>query len=357
LWLNLGDSYATSPPGNTKTGTEKWKTSGLHGSVSATYAKTLDASVSTKRNTVAGGLKPKDLAGIPWRVAFGLQDDGWWLRSAITWCKRACMPESVTDRPTTATEMIFLLTKAERYFYDAEAVREENEGSLPWGRGDVEARKHSQPEGHGAGRLGKTSMLNSASYEQELAYRTNGRNMRNFWLLGPEPYPDAHFATFPTEVPRRCVVAGTSMAGCCAECGAPWRRVKTPTSTYARHLGKDWADYAQDAAEGRGHAVSGQRPTKRNGASVSAEYLTTGWEPTCKHAAEVLPCVVLDIFNGAGTTGLVARRLGRRYIGLELNPAYAEMARKRIVADQGIDPKHAAEVNGTAQLRLLDGVA
>src|SRR5262245_21542197 len=265
LWLNLGDSYGSGEIGR-------------HDSVQGRtiQGRPMTAKFSAREQRPRStGMKPKDLLGVPWAVAFALRDAGWWIRSAITWVKTACMPESVTDRPTSATEMIFLLSRAERYYYDAEAVREQNQGGLPWGRGDVASRKHAGENGHGAGRLGATSMLNSASYEQEVAYRTQGRNLRNAWILGPEPLTENHYAAFPSEIPRRAILAGSRVGD-----------------------------------------------------------------------------VVLDPFAGSGTTVLVAQRLGRRALGIELSPTYAAMARRRIVADQGVLPAHAAEVAHPAQLRL-----
>jgi DNA modification methylase len=129
---------------------------------------------------------------VPARLAIRLQEDGWWVRSDIAWCKRAPMPESCTDRPTTAWEHVFLLTRSARYYYDAEAVKEPTEGRELFGnsrsKGPCEDRQDND----------RRDMTPNWS-----------RNMRNFWLLGPEPFPEAHFATFPTEIPRRAIMAGS----------------------------------------------------------------------------------------------------------------------------------------------------
>jgi len=233
------------------------------------------------------GLKPKDLILMLARVAIALQDDGWWVRSNIAWCKRSPMPEPVRDRPTTAHEHIFLLSKSERYFYDAEAVRVPS-GASPGG--DFSRAYAAAQPNHGAMRTDRPAA-------------TGSRNLWDYWsdeddvwLLSAEPQRAGHFATFPTEIPRRAILAGTSAHGCCVECGAPWRRVV---------IASDGTDRRE----------------------------TTGWEPTCSHNAAVMPCTVLDPFSGSGTTVKVALRLQRRAIGIELNPDYLAMSERIIRND------------------------
>lgn len=325
LWLNVGDSYfgtgySQKDTGKAAYGPDQWPQyrCGSHGI-----------------------LKPKDLCLIPARLALALQADGWWVRSEIEWCKLSAMPESIEDRPTNAHEKIWLLSKSRRYFYDAQAVKEKAVSSHVSGNG------FERPCQISRGGRGSDPQLES----------TDGRNMRNYWLLGPENFPGAHFATFPTEVPRRAILAGTSAHGCCSECGAPWRRVVKPTEAYAKHLGKDWADDAADSAEGRGHFEMGdgrratQRRVKRKAASLTAEYETVGWEPTCKHTeATVVPCTVLDPFSGAGTSGLVARRHGRAYVGIELNPKYAEISRVRLEGEPNLFNSRHLEVTQRLEL-------
>jgi DNA modification methylase len=187
-------------------------------------------------------IKPKDLLGIPWRVAFALQADGWYLRSAIVWHKPNPMPESVTDRPTSAYEMVFLLTKAERYFYDAGAIREE--GVIPAGTKGAK----------GSAERFNTPGVNSRPPEYKIY--DGFRNARNVWTISPKPFKGSHFATMPPELAERCIKAGSR-----------------PGDT------------------------------------------------------------VLDPFGGAGTTGLVADRLKRDAVLIELNPTYADLARDRLVAD------------------------
>jgi DNA modification methylase len=313
LWLNMGDCYANDG---------KWG-----GATSGKHVAGLHGTTSIGRERRETGLKPKDLVQMPARVAIALQDAGWYLRSEIVWAKKAPMPESVTDRPTSSHEKIFLFAKSERYFYDAEAVRETAVSTAPSGNG------YGRPEQISRGGRGQS---------EPRVPTGSGRNLRNFWLLGPEPFPEAHFATFPSEVPRRAILAATSERGCCPACLAPCRRIVEPSEAYAALLGKDWADYDADEAEGRGHFAladgsrSSQRCVKRNAPSVTAEYVTKGWQASCAcDAGEPVPAVVLDPFAGAGTTAMVAAKLGRDSIGAELNPDYIAIAERRITREVG----------------------
>jgi len=195
LWVNVGDSY----------------TSGNRG-YRAPDRKNPVRAMSYRARTPEG-LKPKDLVGIPWRLAFALRDDGWYLRSDVVWEKPNCMPESVRDRPTRSHEYLFLLARSERYLYRGERLREEN-----------------------------------------------GRRRRSVWSIPTEPFPGAHFATFPPALVEPCILAGSD-------------------------------------------------PGDR----------------------------VLDPFFGSGTVGLVARRLGRRFVGIEINPDYVALARARLAAEGAED--------------------
>jgi DNA modification methylase len=199
LWLNMGDSYASSPPGNKTVGVSDKST--LHGinGLSDAYRQTLSSSVQQKRNTVVGRLKPKDLCMMPARLAMALQADGWYLRSEIVWHKPNPMPESVTDRPTKAHEMIYLLAKQERYFYDAEAIREP---ATPQQRtGDNEYQCPSDIILAATGKRHGPTRLNGPSGDF--------RNKRSVWTIATQPYAEAHFATFPEEIPKLCILAGS----------------------------------------------------------------------------------------------------------------------------------------------------
>ena len=259
---------------------------------------------------------------MPARVALALQSDGWWVRSEIVWAKGlsfcptysgSCMPSSVRDRPTDSHEMVYLLSKKAHYYYDQDAVREASSGTTarPETSRNHEGTKSSVTGNHAKG--GNLGWNNPSA----------ARNLRTVWCLNPRPYKEAHFATFPPALVRPCILAGTSERGACSECGAPWRRVVD-----ARGNGGHWATDG-DRAAARG--ITSNRTSRAHGADRPAARTTTGWEPTCEHAdAPAVPCVVLDPFSGSGTTGAVAVRLGRNYVGIELNPDYLALSRKRI---------------------------
>jgi DNA modification methylase len=244
LWLNLGDSYG-SAGGDIFTGfNERWDGTGKDGGKQASIGKNALAAGAVERKT---GLRPKNLLGIPWRVAFALQADGWYLRQDIIWHKPNPMPESVTDRCTKAHEYIFLMSKSARYWFDSEAVREPQTTCQ-------QARYFDSRGAHGYNAASGNHRDKSGSYGDGQT-----RNKRSVWTVPTQPYSGAHFATFPPDLIEPCIMAGAPAGG-----------------------------------------------------------------------------VILDTFGGAGTTGLVADRLGRGAILIELNPEYADMARKRIDADGGM---------------------
>lgn len=188
LWLNLGDSFAAGGAGSPS------DKSTLKGNGHAGGGPKLRAVGTTQ--TRASGLKPKDLVGIPWRVAFALQEDGWYLRSDVIWAKPNPMPESVTDRPTKAHEYLFLFAKSARYFYDAESIREPNVSTSkgPWSQAYRDAQREAVDGGDSFGRR----------------WNPDGRNARSVWTITTKPYAGAHFATFPPELPERCIKAGSA---------------------------------------------------------------------------------------------------------------------------------------------------
>jgi len=284
------------------------------------------AELYDKATREANALQPKQDIGVPWRLAIALQEDGWILRSPIIWHKRAPMPESVRDRPTSAHEHIFLLTKANKYFYDADAVRE------PWESGRDDMRTKGVRTG--LGYLGSSIDNSRKDAEFGDGARVNGesplgRNQRNVWTLGPEPFPEAHFATFPTEIPRRAIKAGTSERGVCASCGAPWVRQTEKTVQFGSGSGKA-GNQPNGKYQGAAQSESGTYDI-RMGPQVQS--VTTGWAPSCACDADAIPATVLDPFLGSGTTMLVADQLGRTCVGVELNPEYARMAEKRVRGD------------------------
>lgn len=200
LWLNLGDSYAAARGGSYQPAeTLSGGTGGVMPDGSITNRGRGDG-YQPSRNAAAFGLKHKDLVGIPWRVAFALQADGWYLRSDIIWHKPNPMPESVTDRPTKSHEYVFLLSKSPRYYYDADAIREDGTGRnwMAVGGNLVGSGVHKANDGYrdnGAGRDHEEARF--------------GRNTRSVWTIATKPYAEAHFATFPTDLPERCIKAGS----------------------------------------------------------------------------------------------------------------------------------------------------
>jgi DNA modification methylase len=310
-WVNLGDTYAAG---------------GL-GAGSGKQLTNVGSNMPPRK--APDGLKPKDLIGIPWRVALALQADGWWLRSDIIWNKPNPMPESVTDRPTKSHEYLFLLTKSERYFYDAEAIKEPTLSLDP-------SHPSFRPNSAAIAANGRKEFANKHAMSAR-NYDPAGRNARSVWTIATAPFAEAHFATFPPELPARCIKAGTSELGCCAKCGAPWERwIRTERTKEAPPSG----NREPGRWSGGGSNVGGR-----------TNVVAHGWQPTCKcylspdgtHACgdyvwrrrEAVPCTVLDPFGGAGTTGLVADRLQRNAILIELNPEYAAMASNRIANDAG----------------------
>ena len=307
-WLNYGDSYAGSWGAQSRDDPSVETSALSNGQVHAAPKGTHTGSL--KR--VLPGLKPKDLLMMPARVAMALQADGWWLRSEIVWHKPNSMPESVRDRPTSAHEKVFLLTKSARYFYDADAVRTAAEKTSRY------VKETSPQARHRANRDESQPAWNVP--------KDQGANLRNVWTIATHPYKEAHFATFPTKLVEPCIKAGTSEKGCCPECGTPWVRGMEVHDPDGR-LGRSWHD--DDPKE---RLAIGQRGTPRGeGRPI---HRTSGWQPLCDcGAGDPAPCTVIDPFGGAGTTGLVADRLGRDAILIELSPEYAEMAERRIHGD------------------------
>jgi hypothetical protein len=263
------------------------------------------------------GLKPKDLIGIPWRVAFALQDAGWWLRSDIIWAKGNPMPESVTDRPTKAHEYLFLMAVAERYYYDADAIREPH--ARDWA-GDhlTGAVDHlTGLDRNGSSQDGLTASLPNPA----------GRNKRSVWSVNTQPYSGAHFAVFPEKLIEPCILAGCPVQSC-AVCGAPWLRVveREPAVDPGRSSDAKFVNHT-DRNDGK----------RRLGAQYQAQLdanppITTGFAPSCHCAAATVPGIVLDPFGGSGTVGVVAKRFNRRAILIEQNIDYCRMAADRLEA-------------------------
>lgn len=242
LWLNLGDVYAGSGRGRNSDGKgnlgkNHLQSTGQYGGI-------------VRTSKVVDGLKPKDLIGLPWRVAFALQADGWYLRQDIVWNKPNAMPESVTDRPTKSHEYLFLLSKQPTYYYNHEAIKE----PAIYGTQDVRGSNGALGQPQKQRRLDKARGSFNGKYGNE-AFRAirDKRNKRSVWTVSTKPLKEAHFATFPEDLIEPCVLAGCPLDG-----------------------------------------------------------------------------VVMDPFFGSGTTGLVSLKHSRNFIGIELNPEYIKIAKKRL---------------------------
>ena len=456
--------------------------------------KVCDSDAYLDYSTPSRYIKPKDLCGIPWRIAFALQADGWWLRQDIIWDKGNPMPESVKDRCCKSHEYVFLLTKSAKYYFDQYAISEDSsstenlqclspdisdklvcekqsterrpdrkmqelfgdfeeslepeiqqkskstddgskilslrkgtkdkksiqetlrsnrgtENEIPFD--EKETRKNSQiqvaketlrPERKGqvdeskkgqeifferkgamveaknrikekvsnqnrklhsddgrvepsqskpqsqmrilrdnTSEIGKgsqdTFVERGTSYEsqyssslQEMQRKegqsTAKRIRRSVWHINTQSYSQSHFATFPEAIPEICIKAGTSAEGCCGKCGAPLERViervGESTTEKSKRLGND-----NKRGDGGKLVTQSLDYSGRHDSNIR-EVETIAWQPTCKCSAEKVPCIVLDCFSGSGTTGEVAVKLGRRYIGIDLNKKYLELAKKRI---------------------------
>ncbi len=220
VWINYGDSYWNG-------GVEK--RDGGHDFVSGGKRKLSDAKgqLQQRKSKTEWNLKPKDMIGMPWRVALALQEDGWYLRSDIIWHKPNPMPESVTDRPTKAHEYIFLLTKSPKYFYDAEAIKEQgvSDPVTPWKErkeaGEMPrhgissnapslSKKVSKQRGHGRRHAGFNDRWDDMTKQEQCSVM---RNKRDVWTVATSGYPGAHFATFPPELIRPCILAGCPLGG------------------------------------------------------------------------------------------------------------------------------------------------
>lgn len=377
LWLNLGDTYASAAFGCPTPDHSGPNRTGTRGRQAASSARAM------VRGTPLGW-KEKDLIGIPWRVAIALHDLGWYLRRDIIWQKPNPMPEAVRDRPTTAHEYVFLLSKSERYYYDWKAIIEPVTGNAH-DRGNGVNPKAKKPSGWetGPGRDHRSlrgrypegdrqkldrppRMKQNESFSAAMAdapWPPGERNARSVWEIGwTEPdlraalaflnlpaddsdvwtvttqaYPGIHYATFPEELARRCIVAG-SPPECCAVCrapmvrilGKPERRAGRSSGNKARHLALG-APPETALNDERWH---GDRLNTHMGSSVpweSNERPTLGWKRSCKHeGGPNVPAVVLDPFAGSGTTGAVAVGNNRDAILIDLKPQYLRDQEARI---------------------------
>lgn len=306
-WVNMGDGHVQSGKGRADGG--ETKCSRAAKAKSGEYPTQAFNRQRVKGWQRAAGsakgmnLKPKQLMGQPWRLAFALQDDGWWLRQDIVWHKPNAMPDSAKDRPGKSHEYLFELI----------------------------------PEAPDHGYLFQLAPSRYYFYDRE-GWKHPTRFARSVWTMSiARKKNTGHTATFPDELAERCILLGTSEKGCCSACGQAWIRQVRPTAEYAKHLGASYHDHKDDK-------VVGHRGT--NCGHSSTYYETVGWNLPCECDAETVPCRVLDPFSGSASTGIVALRNGRQYVGIELKPEFVAECLPRL----------AAEAKTPRQLSLLESV-
>ena len=328
LWLNLGDSYNNAGSSKNGTGLDGKMRGGATGADGECGYKKRDLRHALK----GSGIKHKDLVGIPWRVAFALQADGWWLRQDIIWHKPNPMPESVRDRCTKAHEYVFLLTKSERYYYDAEAVSEAcAQSSASRYRYGFAGAVKSGAEGVV---LGRAADPNCGLKLSKTDSPPATRNRRSVWTVTTKPYSGAHFATMPPDLVEPCILAGCPEQ-CCPMCGTGYERVTARQKSFESGSGR--SGIAIEGKQDLAASKTNSTPDIRMGPVVSS--VTLGWQPACDcSAAGTATGTVLDPFSGSGTTLAVAAELGRNAIGCELNPEYIELANTRIAKSRGKMP-------------------
>jgi DNA modification methylase len=279
MWLNLGDGYAQ------------------------------------RGDLKESGLDDKQLIGVPWRVAWALQADGWMLRSDVVWSKPNPMPSPVNDRPTSAHEFLFLFSMGAEYFYDADAIREAH----------VEAPKVKHGKGAMRGQRALRPTTERGIDDVSRWYNPDGRNVRDVWTVSPDPFKGDHFAVMPSRLVRPCVLSGTSERGCCPSCGSPWTREVERTAMIVRE-----GPSRRATRKAAGEASSSR--TACTGTMVAPPTRRTiGWQASCRCPAhKPVPCTVIDPFGGAATTGAVATWFGRIAVLCEAGESFVEEMPRRV---------------------------
>lgn len=304
VWFNIGDSYNNSS-GFCRS-TKNWKREGR------------EKGSADKKAIKHKVIKTKDLMGMPWSVAFALREDGWYLRCDIIWEKENPMPDGAKDRPTRGHEYIFLLSKSPKYFYDYYRVLEDTE---------------EQPEGIQG--FGANDQKGTYRMDQKRTFEHYGkRNKRAVWRQSVSTYRGGHFATYPAKLIIPCIQASTSEKGCCVKCGTPWERqfekveVKAPLkrhTTTKKNQSEPFINMFSDKLTGESEF------TDEDSEEVMLTLESKGWEKQCNcDTNEVTSCLVLDPFNGTGTTGEVALTNKQNYVGIELNEEYLKISRDRL---------------------------
>jgi DNA modification methylase len=379
VWLEIGDSYAGSgkgPTGWSGLGNQEER-QGFVGEGRKRAAGRADGMYpdgrrvglsrsdtnrgSSQYNLLGGkvppGIKPKDLLGIPWRVAFALQADGWYLRNDNIWHRPNPMPESMKDRCTRSHSYVFQLSKRRKVYYDWLAIAEPTTGNAH-SRGNGSSPKADLDEFVvSAQRVHRSPAARSSVVNQTHPYSepVEYRNKRTVWTIPTKPFPDAHFATFPPDLVEDPIKAATSERGACGKCGAPWARVISKDTT----LG--WSpSCAHYDARYRAEFFQARASRKREQRRISGDW----WrrvrrQPGLGHWPTE-PQIALDPFSGAGTVALVAARLGLDSVGIDPKREYVRMAERRLLADapmlveevEVVDPFMGSGTTAVAAARL-----
>jgi len=322
LFVNYGDAYWGGKGQSGRRDPENQELRNAKGlSINKAHQQIGGAGLTAPRDGKDNRWSSKCLMMMPARFALAMQERGWILRSEIVWAKKNSMPESATDRPTCAHEKVFMFAKQKKYYYDHIAVRtqeKESSNKLWPGIGVKHANERNRGE------------------SSKLMQVNPGANMRNVLHLASSPYKGVHFATYPVALIEPFIKAGTSAHGVCPHCGAPWERIVSrpvpPDEVFTNcSETKDGLVKRPYSKKGKKRG-SGQKLQKWREENPDR---TTGWQPTCSCPDNVpVPATVMDIFAGSGTTGVVANRLGRDALLIEISQDYADMARKRLDEDR-----------------------
>lgn len=406
VWVNIGDSYSAA--GKKRSNEEAARKSNLKGSIDGQIA------CKDQQDKIFNdiGIKPKDMIGIPWMLAFALREDGWYLRQDIIWHKTNCMPESCNDRCTKNHEYIFLLSKNNRYYFDQAAIAtpiaestkndsrlkkdeysdiraergfvgnpsggtgmlkpkykkpngwadgavisaigwatEDNQGSMRQPRPGIDTKGGNQGKGDIPAVSKAQSFKRDKSHHTEPIFGqsavqhrpdrketepTGFANKRSVWTVATFGFKEAHFATFPPKLIIDCIKAGSSEYGCCPICGKGYKRVIATQLVPGAKASYNSAYDKRDAeSRGEDHGSNLMRDGHKPG--WHKEVIGEVWEPSCKHMlTHIKKSVVLDMFMGSGTTGIVASKLGRDYVGFEQSPKYLKIAERRMAKELGM---------------------
>ena len=307
IWVNLGDTYGGSNQGY---GQKPGQGSGLQNVCDGYFA-------ASKQKPAMANILQKSLIMIPFRFAIEMVNRGWILRNTIIWHKRNCMPSSVKDRFTVDYEYLFFFSKKRKYYFETQYE--------PYQLHDVEAYKKQIYKGKAIKDYESAGVQNASDVKRrciESMKDGKGRNKRTVWTINPKPFPQAHFAVFPEELCQTPIKAGCPEF-ICTKCGKPREQIINRINLSGTNPSKDYTAETGWIKHGTGSS------TLHTDLNIIRE--VTGLTK-CDCDAGFAPGIVLDIFNGSGTTCLVSKQLGRRYIGFDISEEYCKMARKRVAS-------------------------